>query len=143
MTRQQAIMEAMADVLKGITKANDFLTDIGKKVREWEIGADEDDLPFVDVRDTDEVTATVHGAHVWDMPLTIIVGCAGQTSRVEARKMTADVYKAIGKYPTLKGLADRIRPSTHKLQSVQGKSLVTAVIIKVVVTYSTDPWASN
>jgi hypothetical protein len=140
MSRQQDIIDALKTLLGTIRKAAGYNTDLGTSVKEWEFSESEDDLPYTDVRDDDDIPISVDGGFVYRMPLSIAVLTKGDTSREEARKMAYDVYKAIGSTPTLGGKADKISPVRHRLNSGLGSSVCSGVLITVMVTFSTAPW---
>ncbi len=147
MIRQQRLIDALKEQLSTIQKVNGYHTDIGKDVREWEIGADEKDIPFVDVRDDEEIIISASGAFEYSMPLNIVVMSKGKTAREEARKMAYDVLKCIGENPDMYAdnecFADRITPNKLQLIVEQGSALVAGVIVSVTVQFSTDAWQAR
>ncbi len=147
MSRHQEIISALKDQLRTILKSNGYATDIGKDVREWELDADEGDVPFVDVRDDEDIVISSSGAFQYSMPLNIVVMAKGKTAREEAREMAYDVMKCVGVNPVLYSndevLADRISPNKMLLLAEQGSALVAGVIVSVTVQFRTVPWQAR
>ncbi len=142
---QQQIIDALITALGEISTANGYETEIGSNVSEWDIARDTvDELPAVDVRDHDTIDVSSDGGFFnYEMPVDIIVTTSGSTSKSEARKMIYDVYAAVGSDPSFGNLADNSFPQSHEIGAEHEANLISRVVIKVLIKFSTANWSSE
>ncbi len=141
MGKQQQIIDEIKSLLSTVTRANNYKTDLGLNVKEWYLDGDEEDVPYTDVRDNEDITVENNGGFEWVMPLDILAVSGGDTSRTDARNMVGDIYKAIGTKQTLDNLVSLIDPVKHRILSEKGSALVSGVLVTIKVTFMTDTWS--
>lgn len=144
-------MTAVKTRLQTITTANGYYTAIGSKVYEWRLTSFEDsDLPGIDIRDTEdliinELTAGNYNKHDHILTVQIQVNYSSATTPALARKMIADVLKAISTDLTWGSIAYNTtiadEPITMDLEQREGT--YGSALIKINIFYRTTAWLES
>ncbi len=140
---RQSIIDAIDTQLKTILIANGYDTDLGSNVFEWrQVPLQESELPALIYRDvTSEIEIIVLDRHTHILNLEVEVKTQpGSTSGSLARKMIADVIKAIGVDHTWGALAIKTDPVSSEIVFEQHEKIITGAIINFEITYRTDLW---
>lgn len=137
------IMAALITLMKTITTANGYTINLGNSVKEWRLTSiEQDDLPFMVVRDVNDVMPEVSTAGRRDHQLEVEIDIffKGSTSARDARNIVADVAKAIGTDETLGGLAYNTEIASAALELEQTDKIYSAAQVAAVIEYRTDRW---
>ena len=159
--RQQRIMDAVEARMKTILAANGYQTDLGQSILidrpqivkpDGSIGSppvDPLEMPCLLIRDlTDEISEESTGTHRHRLAIELEVqtqSSTGVSADKIARRMAADVLKAISIDTTWGGLADWTFfkvPAIEKI-SLQGDITFVAAIVRIVVEYETTAWQAE
>ena len=145
--KRQKIVDKVVSLCEGISVANGYQTDIGAVVGDWVQHYEEHELPAVSVCDLEEdVQSDMNDEYIdiYRMSVVVRVQFAADPRPEEARKMIADVLKAIGTNPRL---MDSGAPLAHRLDLrrtgfVQSEEAmqVAAANIELDVYYHTPKW---
>lgn len=124
--------------MKTILKSNGYLTDAGSNVYVWkEYPTDSSYLPCIIIRDkTDEVETGVH-EHTHALNVEIGFKTDGSTAATEMRKISDDVYKAIGVDTSMGGYCESIDVSTIDFEVEHDEKINADGTINIVLHYST------
>lgn len=100
-SKRQKIVAAVIDRMKEISTGAGYQTDIGATVADWETDFDESDLPAIVVMDTVADVELVGGQppasnQIYRLPVLIRVFLRSTDSAREARRMLADINRAVG-----------------------------------------------
>lgn len=140
--KRQDVINALVTQLSNISKANGYLTDIGKNVESfYEQEIDENsDLPLTNVRET-ESTVDLQMQGLWrhscDVEITIV-----DTGTIEyIRQCVKDVLTAIKSDKKIGGTCVQASPGSIKIdKSEEKKKTFVAAIINVTLQYNSPEW---
>lgn len=139
---RKQIMTAFVNRMKTITVAGGYETDIGLNVGEWRT---EDfqaaDIEGMDVRDTGEATEVIGGNHLSTISIEIESKVSGGTSPDMARKVVADISKAIGTDRGFGGLVQRALPAQNESLGFDRKDrMFGSILMSISLSYITKPF---
>lgn len=145
--KRQKIVDEFVSLCEGISVENGYQTEIGTVVGDWVQHYEEHELPAVSVCDLDEdVQSDLNdeSIDIYRMTVVIRVQFAADTRPSEARKMIADVLKAVGTNPRLTdgGTALAYRLDLKRTMFVQSEEAlqIAAANIEFDVYYHTPKW---
>jgi len=103
-SKRQKIISAVINRMEGISVDDDYETDLGERVRDWEVNFQDEELPVLSVCDTvgdinfvnDNLDAP---SQVHKLPVLLRVFCKSDTRAADLRKMMADLIRAVGVDP--------------------------------------------
>ena len=145
-TKRQRIVTKILEAVQGISTASGYETDIGANCDDWRTNWQEDELPGTSVCDqTAEYIENLSEDHIdyFRLPVQIRTSISSGTRAAEARKIEADILKALR--PLAGGIADadgkiasdiQVRRSGFVL--AEDAFTVVAVAVEVEVTFYTE-----
>ena len=144
---RQQIMTAIDTAFQAIQVTNGYETDIGLKVFEWKSTAvAQADTPCLIWRDTECALSTENVAiGQQEHMLTVeaqIIPAPGVTTPVEARKMVADILKAIGVDESWGGLAQHTYNVSNDFEVEQKERILGSILITFQVEFRTARWSA-
>ncbi len=142
---RQSIIDTIDTQLKTILTANGYDTDLGSNVFEWrQVPLQASELPALIYRDAmSETEIIVLDKHTHKLTLEVEVKTEpGAIDGTLARKMIADVVKAIGVDHTWGALAIKTDPLNSEIIFDEGgkEKIISGAIINFEIMYRTDLW---
>jgi len=140
---RQQIITALDTRLKTILVVNDYKTNAGQHVFDWEDrDLDDSELEAIIYRDpgNGRTQATVVE---FDNKMVVeieVKAKAGVETAKRIRKMIEDVFRAIGTDETWGGLADCTTPVGEKIDIQKSDKIIGAGTIFIEIEYRTEKW---
>jgi hypothetical protein len=143
MSQRQAIMTALGTALKGLTKANGYNLDLGRRLVEWPTTAvDQMQLPALMYRDgrasvgvqTEEGQPVSFGQHEHQLTVEVV---ALVTTPADARKAVEDVTALLWANRKLGGACRWITLSAHQIEQEQADRRQVAAGMTFTISYRT------
>jgi len=145
MGKRQGIMTALKTQLGNISIANGYNTDIGTTVDEWHVASyDVDDLPVIEVRDSDssaeEDMNNVLSNKNLDIAI-VVYNSVSSAAATNARLYIEDVLKAISTDLTLGGNTDDINEGISSIDAAQESDIILAATVNISAKYQVNKWS--
>lgn len=143
--KRQLAVDALVAALVKIRKKDGYETDAGLHVYLWRaVDVPPRDLPALIVRDIDTPTQESFGEHHHAMEVQVEGLCLAASEQVPAdvvaRRLIADVVKAIGADLTLGGTAADVRPQTESMLAEQESRKLLGCRLTFTVLFTTETW---
>lgn len=148
-SRRELIFKAVVTRFAGITVAGGYETNLGNGVKQWRVTDFKDDeLPLLNLRDVECITDQKIGHHEHRLKIEAIAVSQldvsdGVLGGRRARKMAADLHKAIGVDRKWGGLATDTNPIRDIVLIEQDKVTLASVKFEFEIVYRTgayDPY---
>lgn len=147
-TRQQIVdaLIARLETILGNKDGGGFVTFAGGNVSLWKVvDVEQTKLPALVVRDTTDLIDREGVATAGDHTLTVEIDGLCEASKTEtadkvARKLMADILKAIGVDESFGGLAYRTRLAQANMQVVKESKHFGGVDLALTINYRTGKW---
>lgn len=150
--QRQRIVNAIFTKLQGITKANEFRTNIGENAYRWKLTPwgerDAQGRQYLDgcnLKDKScSCTASVHGSMEWVLDIEIEIYGDGEGSDTFLRSAEADVITMIGRDPKFGVIDPSIMTWTKNFRTEMGlkqdERIVAGMLISFQVQFRTPYW---
>jgi hypothetical protein len=108
MSKRQSIINAIKVRLATITSLSGYNTEAGGRVYEWHTPIEEDDLPYINIKDTDDaIYIEAIGSWNHELDVSIEAYCTKlDDTPAELRRITEDVINAVWVDTSWSGLAE-------------------------------------
>ncbi len=141
-TLWQQVSDALEAALRGIETSAGYRTDIGQRLRAWQVQPPQwQDLPVMEVRaDRVEGVRFAYGKQELALGVDVMIHLPGGTSLETLRAHAADVLQALGADPTLGGLATDIRVTEIEVDPGESDRVSDGLRVSLAVVCEVDPW---
>lgn len=140
-SKRQKIMDKIDERLKTITGAPTYEVNFGSRVFDFRpVPIQDSELPAIVYRDSEEAVEPISGNDLETHSLTVEIEAvaASATPSRQARKMLADIVKAIKTDRTWAGLAIDTRLISQGLDVEQEQKAIGAITVRIEVIYRTN-----
>lgn len=139
----QLIIDAILTKLRTITTTNGYETNVGNNIFEWRANPlEESEMPGIVLRDTFPEEIMTVGAHEHTLLIELFIFTAGADAVAQARKIIADLNKAMGSIDrTWGGLAeDTVPANSGGIGTDQANKFFAVAVKPYNISYTTEPF---
>jgi hypothetical protein len=146
-SKAQKIVSVIIDAVKTILIADGFETNIGAEpVEDWKIDFDENELPATavcDLTETADEEIKLEGHDCLNLPIQIRTYLSSDTRAADARKIKADILKALnplkdGFRTETETLADKVRLKRAGFELAEDGFRIVGIIVEIEIFYITQ-----